>query len=176
MIEFGPPIPPQKGCHQTSKSPVCHALGSCHSNREIPPSFRPIWSQIELPAEHCGHSGGLFATLGQSALPRPNMDPSTGFCTLSWLQLNTILDLEGNPLCHKEDWPARSPDLSPLDYSTWSILENKVCSTSHPTVEALKARLLKEWAAIPQEALRAACASLTDKLKAVVKNKRSYIE
>ena len=32
----------------------------------------------------------------------------------------------------KKDWPARSPDLNPLDYSIWSILENKVCSTPHP--------------------------------------------
>ena len=33
-----------------------------------------------------------------------------------------------------------------------------------------------EWAAIPQETLRAACASFTDRLKAVVKTKGGYIE
>ena len=76
----------------------------------------------------------------------------------------------------KEDWPARSPDLNPLDYSIWSILENKACSSPHPNLETLKAKLLKEWAAIPQETLRAACASFTDRLKAVVKNKGGYIE
>ena len=76
----------------------------------------------------------------------------------------------------KEDWPARSPDLNPLDYSIWSIMEKRVCSTPHQTLESLKAKLIKEWDAIPQETLRAACDSFPVRLKAVVKNKESYIE
>ena len=76
----------------------------------------------------------------------------------------------------KEDWPARSPDLNPLDYSIWSILEKRVCSTPHQTLESLKAKLMKEWDAIPQETLRAACNSFPDILKVIVKNKGSYIE
>ena len=135
-----------------------------------PPPFCLIWSQIELPAVHRGYFGGLPATLGQSAFPRRTMDLATGFYTLSWLQVHTIPSF-----ISKEDWPARNPDLNPLDYSILSILENKVCSTPHPTVEALKAKLL-EWDAIPQETLRAACASFTARSKAVVKNKGRYIE
>ena len=90
--------------------------------------------------------------------------------TQSWIQRKIP------SFINKENWPARSPDLNPLDYSIWSILENKVCSTPHPTVEALKAKLLKEWDAIPQETLRAACVSFTARLKAVVKNKGRYLE
>ena len=76
----------------------------------------------------------------------------------------------------KEDWPAWSPDLNSLDYSIWSILEKRVCSTPHQTLESLKAKLIKEWDAIPQEMLRATCKSFPDRLKAIVKNKGSYIE
>ena len=76
----------------------------------------------------------------------------------------------------KEDWPAQSPDLNPLDYSIWSILEKRVCSTPHQTLESLKAKLMKEWDAIPQEMLRAACNLFPDRLKAIVKNKGTYIE
>ena len=76
----------------------------------------------------------------------------------------------------KEDWPAQSLDLNPLDYSIWSILEKRVCSTPHQTLESLKAKLMKEWETIPQETLRAACDSFPDRLKAVVKKKGSYIE
>lgn len=76
----------------------------------------------------------------------------------------------------KEVWPARSPDLNPLDFSIWSILETKACSSPHPTVEALKEKLVKEWTAIPQEKIRAACASFSKRLSAVVKNKGRYIE
>ena len=76
----------------------------------------------------------------------------------------------------KEDWPAQRLDLNPLDYSIWSILEKRVCSTPHQTLESLKAKLMKEWDAIPRETLRAACELFPDRLKAVVKNKGSYIE
>ena len=76
----------------------------------------------------------------------------------------------------KKDWPAQSPDLNPLEYFIWSILEKRVCSTPHQTLESLKAKLMKEWDAIPQETLCAACDSFPDRLKAVVKNKGSYNE
>ena len=77
---------------------------------------------------------------------------------------------------NKEDWPAQSLDLNPLDYSIWSISEKRVCSTPHQTLESRKAKLIKEWDAIPQEMLCAVCDSFPDRLKAVVKNKGSYIE
>ena len=67
----------------------------------------------------------------------------------------------------KEVWPARSPDLNPLNFSIWSIVETKTCSSPHPIVEALKAKLVKEWAAMPQETIRAACALFSDRLRAV---------
>ena len=76
----------------------------------------------------------------------------------------------------KEDWPVQSPDLNSLDYSIWSILEKRVCSTPHQTLESLKAKLMKEWDTIPQETLCATCDSFSDRLKAVIKNKGSYIE
>ena len=44
----------------------------------------------------------------------------------------------------KEDWPVWSPDLNSLDYSIWSILEKRVCSTPHQTLESPKAKLMKE--------------------------------
>ena len=77
---------------------------------------------------------------------------------------------------NKEDCPAQSPDLNPLDYSIWSILEKRVCSTPHQTLGSPKAKLMKEWDAIPQETLCVTCDLFPDRLKAVVKNKRSYIE
>ena len=61
----------------------------------------------------------------------------------------------------KEVWSARSPDLNPLDFSMWSILEIKAYSSPHPTVEALKAKLLKEWADISQETIRGLCLVLS---------------
>ena len=45
----------------------------------------------------------------------------------------------------KEKWPPSSPDLNPLDFRIWSILENKVSAYHHKNEEALKATLLKKW-------------------------------
>uniref|UniRef100_A0A914D8I8 Uncharacterized protein n=1 Tax=Acrobeloides nanus TaxID=290746 RepID=A0A914D8I8_9BILA len=43
------------------------------------------------------------------------------------------------------EWPPNSPDLNPLDYAVWSILEEKACQKPHPNVESLKKALKKAW-------------------------------
>jgi hypothetical protein len=53
----------------------------------------------------------------------------------------------------RDEWPPYSPDLNPLDYSVWSILEEKACPKSHPNVESLKRALLKAWDEIDVETL-----------------------
>ena len=35
-------------------------------------------------------------------------------------------------------WLSLSPELNPLDYAIWSILENKTNATSHPNIGSLK--------------------------------------
>lgn len=75
-----------------------------------------------------------------------------------------------------EQWPASSPDLNPLDFSIWSILEAKVCQKKHESLESLKASLHREWKAIPQEHLRAACEAFVDRLLAVKRAKGGHIE
>ncbi|KAF2368482.1 hypothetical protein FHG87_000766 [Trinorchestia longiramus] len=52
---------------------------------------------------------------------------------------------------------ARSPDFNPLDFSIWSIWEPRDLATPHTSLESLKAKLQREWEAIPQEQMRAAC-------------------
>ena len=58
--------------------------------------------------------------------------------TESWIQRKI------RSFIRKEVWPARSPDLPFLDFSIWSILENRVCFSPIPTIEALKAKLVRE--------------------------------
>ena len=76
----------------------------------------------------------------------------------------------------KEDWPRRSLDLNPLDFSVWSILESKACRTSHDSLENLKAKLQREWVVIPQEVLCASCNAFQGRLKQIFKNKGGHIE
>ena len=76
----------------------------------------------------------------------------------------------------KEEWPPYSPDLNPMDYSIWSILETKACAKTHTNIESLKASLRREWDKIPQETLRAAVEAFPRRLNAVIQKKGGYIE
>ncbi len=54
-------------------------------------------------------------------------------------------------------WPPSSPDLSPMDYAVWGELNRKVCSITQPSVEALKAAVEREWAAMSPEFIISSC-------------------
>ena len=76
----------------------------------------------------------------------------------------------------KEEWPPSIPDLNPMDFSIWSILQKNACAKSHSSVEALKKSLHREWEKIPQDNLRAAVEAFPQRLKRVVEKKGGYIE
>ena len=73
-------------------------------------------------------------------------------------------------------WPPASPDLNPLDFNIWSILEAEACAKTHDSVEGLKVSLKKAWAKIPQEKLRVSVENFRGKLERVVKAKGGHIE
>uniref|UniRef100_A0A8R1HZ35 Uncharacterized protein n=1 Tax=Caenorhabditis japonica TaxID=281687 RepID=A0A8R1HZ35_CAEJA len=76
----------------------------------------------------------------------------------------------------KEDWPASSPDLNPLDYSVWGVLQNKVCAGPYSSVEALKKTLLEAWDKLPDEYLHATAEAYPRRLRDVIKAKGGRIE
>jgi transposase len=77
---------------------------------------------------------------------------------------------------NKEMWPPSSPDLNPLDFCVWGLLESKACSKPHQNLEDLKATLAKEWDRIPQETLRAATTDFRNRLEAVIAANGGHIE
>ena len=42
-------------------------------------------------------------------------------------------------------WPSSNPDLKPLEFAIFSILENKTNLTSHPNIGSLKTAIEEEW-------------------------------
>ena len=44
-----------------------------------------------------------------------------------------------------------SPNLNPLDYTIWGILESKTNTTSHPTIGSLKTVIEEEWNKMSEE-------------------------
>ena len=46
------------------------------------------------------------------------------------------------------DWPQRSPDLTPCEYSMWGILKERIYSQNVQTIPELKERITSEFAAL----------------------------
>ena len=76
----------------------------------------------------------------------------------------------------KAEWPPSSPDLNPLDFSLWAILESRACSKPHRNISTLRSSLCREWERIPQEMIRTAVESVPKRLKEVILKKGGYIE
>ena len=69
-----------------------------------------------------------------------------------------------------------SPDLKPMDFSVWSMLETEVCRSPHTTVESLKVYLVNAWAKIPQKKLHAAVESFRGRNELVIAAEGWHIE
>lgn len=76
----------------------------------------------------------------------------------------------------KQEWPASSPDLNPLDYFVWGTLEAKVNEKPHRSLDALKRKLLKEWDDLSMDSVRAAIDCWRRRLALVVKNRGERFE
>lgn len=68
--------------------------------------------------------------------------------------VNTVFRLRWIGRRGTVEWPARSPDLSPLDYFVWGYLKDNVYKTKPQNVNELRQRILQECQAIPQVALQ----------------------
>jgi inhibitor of nuclear factor kappa-B kinase subunit alpha len=53
-----------------------------------------------------------------------------------------------------EDWLSGSPDLNPLDYKLWAVLEGMACQKRHNNLDSLKRSLVKAAAEINLETVR----------------------
>ena len=65
-------------------------------------------------------------------------------------------------------WPPSSPDLNPMDFGIWSMLEHKACATSHKNIDALKHLLEKSWNEISPETLYVTCSQVIDRLRCMI--------
>lgn len=73
-------------------------------------------------------------------------------------------------------WPSASPDLNPLDYKLWSVLEGMACSTRHPNIESLKHALIRAVKNFPMYEVRAAIDAWPDRLRACWKANGDHFE
>ena len=74
------------------------------------------------------------------------------------------------------EWPPYSPDLNPMDYSVWSILEARACAKPHKSLEALRRSLTEQWDKITVEEVRAIAQNFTKRLKLCTKAEGSHFK
>lgn len=79
--------------------------------------------------------------------------------TQSWLETNV------SDFIRAEDWPSSSPDLNPLDYDLWSVLESTACSKRHDNLESLKQSIRLAVKNFPMERVRASIDNWPQRLK-----------
>lgn len=75
-----------------------------------------------------------------------------------------------------QEWPPYSPDLNPMDYSIWSILEARACAKRHKNVESLKQSLRREWDRLTPEELRRVAENFKTRLGLCIKAKGDHFE
>lgn len=75
-----------------------------------------------------------------------------------------------------DDWPAGSPDLNPLDYKLWSVLEAMACSTRHANIESLKRALVRAVDNFPMHEVRTAIDEWPDRLRQCWKANGGHFE
>lgn len=75
-----------------------------------------------------------------------------------------------------EDWPSGSPDLNPLDYKLWSVLEDMVCHKRHRNLESLKEDLTEAVDNFPIYEVRTAIDEWPDRLRRCVEANGGHFE
>ena len=73
-------------------------------------------------------------------------------------------------------WPARYPDLSPLDYFLWGYVKENVFKRQPADIEILKEIVHEVVSSIDQDVLRAVMANLEKRIHLCIEQQEGYFE
>ena len=73
-------------------------------------------------------------------------------------------------------WPPNSPDLNPVDYKIWSVMQERVYKIRIRDVAHLRERLVEEWAAFDNGIVERAVQQWRDRLRACIKAEGGHFE
>jgi len=65
-------------------------------------------------------------------------------------------------------WPPNSPDLNPVDYAVWGILQDRVYKSEIKDVEELRQRIQEEWDGLDQRVIDSAVRGWRKRLQACI--------
>ncbi|XP_018311841.1 uncharacterized protein [Mycetomoellerius zeteki] len=76
----------------------------------------------------------------------------------------------------KDFWPPNSPDLNPLDYYVWGVVERVINKARHPNVASLQAAIEAAFMKMDRAQLQRACSRFRNRIEAVIEAQGGYIE
>jgi transposase len=77
-----------------------------------------------------------------------------------------VLDERGVNYVSRDDWPANSPDLNPIE-NVWAMLVDALNKNPPTTVQQLRSRIRAEWKKLAQSSIDNAIDSMPERLKLV---------
>ena len=77
---------------------------------------------------------------------------------------------------HGFPWPARSPDLNPLDFAFWGMAMQKVYKDNPQSIDDLMECVENFFYSLPEEIVRKSVANILKRAELCVKNKGSHFE
>ena len=90
--------------------------------------------------------------------------------TQEWLRANVP------DFISTSDWPSSTPDLNPLDYKLWSVLQTMACKKRSSNIDSLKRALVQVARHFPINTVRNAIDEWPARFRACIKAKGGHFE
>jgi len=73
-------------------------------------------------------------------------------------------------------WPPSSPDLNPLNFYVWSIVERKTNKHPHKKLDSLRAAITRVMKHMDEDHLIRACKRFRQRIEAIIATKGDFIK
>ncbi|GFV73518.1 transposable element Tcb1 transposase [Trichonephila clavipes] len=125
-------------------------------------------TQITPPATKPDQLGNVWKLLGL-LYPKNTSKVSLNQCRGVWQRFIVNHQIELLP------WPARSPDLSPIE-NMWSMVAQRLTQITTPaaTTDQFWQRVEAAWSAVPQEHIQSLFESMPRRVAVVISNNDGY--
>ena len=166
-----------KGIYRTKHPAQIMVLGVVASDgRKMPPYFFPPGEKVGadeyyrvlrytvLPWLKANYPSGNYVWT-QDGAPPHTAKKNQNFCRTNFADFWPA-----------DMWPSSSPDLNPLDFAIWGVLEKATNATPHPNLESLKTSIKREWDKMSSDFVSRSCRSFRTRVEAVIDADGGHIE
>ena len=87
-----------------------------------------------------------------------------------------LLQWETPAFISPDQWPLNSPDLNPVDYKIWGVMQDRVYQKKVKDVNEWRERLVEVWAVLQQNVIDDAIDQWRRRLRACVRARGGHFE